>query len=207
MKKKSDSLLSSTRAGLRYSEIHMGFGECRVHNIVNTLESQPDKSLLLLEEPEISLHQAAQFRLGEYLLSLAARKGHQILLGTHSEHLLRALPQASRVLIVRDAGGSIQILPGLASSQAASVMADGHDAALTILVEDDVALCIVTELLAALAPHLVTTARMVVGGYENDQGQQVGGGKDAIASAMRTLRRAGLRVAAVLDRIRRVRRG
>jgi len=199
MKKRSDSLLSSTRAGLRYSEIHMGFGECRVHNIVNTLESQPEKSLLLLEEPEISLHQAAQFRLGEYLLTLAARKGHQILLSTHSEHLLRALPQASRVLIVRDGTGLIQILPGLASSQAASVMADGHDAALTILVEDDVARCILTELLAALAPHLLATTRMVVGGYENDQGQQVGGGKDAISSAMRTLRGAGLRVAAVLD--------
>jgi predicted ATPase len=199
MKRRSDSLLCATRAGLRYSEIHMGFGECRVQNIVNVLECQPDRSLLLLEEPEISLHQAAQFRLGEYLLTLSERKGHQILLSTHSEHLLRALPQASRVLIVRDGAASVQVLPGLASVQAASVMADGHDAALTVIMEDDVAYCILSELLAVLTPHLLLTTQIVIGGYKDDRGQHVGGGKDAICAAMRTLRGAGLRVAAVLD--------
>ncbi len=199
VKARSASILASRRGGLSYSENHMGFGECRVHNLIETLESQPEKSLLLLEEPEISLHQAAQFRLGEYLVSLASRRGHQILLSTHSEHLLRALPQASRILVVRDASGAVHLLPGLASSQVASVMTDGHDKALTAVVEDDVAAAILAELLAAADPNLLATTGIVVGGYRDDKGQSIAGGKEAITAALRTVRHSGLRVAAVLD--------
>jgi predicted ATPase len=199
LKNRSDSILSSSRSGLRYSEHHMGFGECRVHNLVDTLEAQAEKSLILLEEPEISLHQAAQYRFGEYLISLAVRRGHQILLSTHSEHLLRALPQASRLLLVRDAQGNIQTLPGLASAQAASVMTDGHDKAITIVVEDDVARCVIAEIIASRKPHLLGTARIVIGGYRDDKGCTVAGGKEAIAAALKTMRDSGLRVAAVLD--------
>jgi predicted ATPase len=199
LKHRSDSILSSARGTLRYSEHHMGFGECRVHNLVETLEAQPEKSLVLLEEPEISLHQAAQYRFGEYLMSLASRRGHQVLLSTHSEHLLRALPQASRLLLVRDGQGEIQTLPGLASAQAASVMTDGQDKAITVVVEDDVARCVIAEIIAARKPHLLASARIVVGGYRDDSGRTVAGGKEAIAAAMKTMRGSGLCVAAVLD--------
>lgn len=196
---RSGSLLATGRGSLSYSENHMGFGECRVHNLIDGLEAQPPKSLVLLEEPEISLHQAAQFRFGEYLVDLAARKGHQILLSTHSEHLLRALPQASRMLVVRDGHAGIRVLPGLASAQVASILTDGHDKALRVLCEDDVAAAILTEMLAKSAPEVLATTAIVIGGYRDDKGQSIGGGKEAIAAAMRTLREAGLRIVAVLD--------
>lgn len=199
LKTRSGTILAAGRGTLSYSENHMGFGECRVHNLIDKLEAQPSKSLVLLEEPEISLHQSAQFRFGEYLVDLAIRKGHQILLSTHSEHLLRALPQASRMLIVRDNSSGIRLLPGLASAQVASVLTDGHDKALRVLVEDDVAAAILAEMLAKAEPELLKTTAIVIGGYRDDKDQSVGGGKDAIAAAMRTLRDAGLRIAAVLD--------
>ncbi|WP_257445985.1 ATP-dependent nuclease [Archangium lipolyticum] len=199
LKTRSGSILAAGRGHVVYSENHMGFGECRVHNLIDRLEAQPPKSLILLEEPEISLHQSAQFRFGEYLVDLAIRKGHQILLSTHSEHLLRALPQVSRMLIVRDGGTGVRVLPGLASAQVASVLTDGHDKALRVLVEDDVAAAILTEMLAKAEPELLKTTAIVIGGYRDDKDQSVGGGKDAIAAAMRTLREAGLRIAAVLD--------
>jgi predicted ATPase len=198
LKDRSGSILSSSRGSLRYSEHHMGFGECRVHNLVETLEAQTPKSLILLEEPEISLHQAAQHRLGHYLISLATRKGHQILISTHSEHLLRSLPEASRVLLVRDAKGAVQSLPGLASAQAASIMTDGYDKALTAVVEDDVATSVLAEILAFKNPHLLGATRIIIGGCPNDKGRTAGG-KDAITAAMKTLTESGLRVAAVLD--------
>lgn len=199
LKDRSGTILAAGRGTLTYSENHMGFGECRVHNMIDRLEAQAPKSLVLLEEPEISLHQSAQYRFGEYLVDLAIRKGHQILLSTHSEHLLRALPQASRMLIMRDGGAGVRLLPGLASAQVASVLADGHDKALRVLVEDDVAASIVAEMLAKSEPALLKTTAIVIGGYRDDKDQSVGGGKDAIAAAMRTLREAGLRIAAVLD--------
>jgi hypothetical protein len=196
---RSGSILAAGRGQLSYSENHMGFGECRVHNLIDRLEAQSPNSLVLLEEPEISLHQSAQFRFGEYLVDLAIRKGHQILLSTHSEHLLRALPQASRMLLVRDGGNGVRLLPGLASAHVASVLTDGHDKALRVLVEDDVAAAIVTEMLAKEEPELLKATGIVIGGYRDDKDQSVGGGKEAIAAAMRTLREAGLRIAAVLD--------
>jgi len=199
LRERSGSILAAGRGALSYSENHMGFGECRVHNMIDRLEAQSMKSLILLEEPEISLHQSAQFRFGEYLVDIAIRKGHQILLSTHSEHLLRALPQVSRMLIVRDGGTGVRVLPGLASAQVASVLTDGHDKALRVLVEDDVAAAILAEMLAKVEPELLKTTAIIIGGYRDDKDQSVGGGKDAIAAAMRTLRDAGLRIAAVLD--------
>lgn len=196
---RSGSILAAGRGQLSYSENHMGFGECRVHNLIDRLEAQSPKSLVLLEEPEISLHQSAQFRFGEYLVDLAIRKGHQILLSTHSEHLLRALPQASRMLIVRDGGTGVRVLPGLASAQVASVLTDGHDKALTVLVEDDAAAAILAEMLGRAEPEMLRTTAIMIGGYRDEKDQSVGGGKEAITAAMRTLREAGLRIAAVLD--------
>ncbi len=199
LESRTGTILAAGRGILSYSENHMGFGECRVHNLIDRLEAHAPQSLILLEEPEISLHQSAQFRFGQYLVDLAIRRGHQILLSTHSEHLLRALPQASRVLIVRDGGGGIRVLPGLASAQVASVLTDGHDKALSVLVEDDVAAAILVEILGRAEPELLKTTAIVIGGYRDDKDQSVGGGKDAIAAAMRTLRETGLRIAAVLD--------
>ena len=197
--KRSASILSSRRGAVTYSENHMGFGECRMHNLIDRLEQEPQKCLLVLEEPETSLHQAAQFRFGEYLIDLAIRRGHLILVSTHSEHLLRALPQASRIMLARDHTGRVQTLPGLASLEAASLMAEGHDKAVTVIVEDDVAYNVLAELLRAVDPLFLTTVGIIVGGYRDDHGHVVGGGKDAIKVAMRTLQEAGLTIAAVLD--------
>jgi predicted ATPase len=54
-------VLTVTRNGSSYSEVHMGFGEGRSQYLVSALEHMPNKSLVLIEEPETSLHPAAQF--------------------------------------------------------------------------------------------------------------------------------------------------
>jgi hypothetical protein len=102
-------------------------------------------------------------------------------------------------MLARDHVGRVQVLPGLASLEAASLMAEGHDKALTAIVEDDVAYNVLAELLRAVDPMFLTTVGIIVAGYRDDHGQVVGGGKDAIKAGMRTFQEAGLKIAAVLD--------
>ena len=59
-------------------EANMGCGEGRVQNVIQRLEDLPQRSLVLFEEPETSLHQSAQFELGRYLIDVCTRTGHQI---------------------------------------------------------------------------------------------------------------------------------
>ena len=48
------------RGGVEYSEAHMDFGEGRTQSLVVALEKIPQKSLVLVEEPETSLHPSAR---------------------------------------------------------------------------------------------------------------------------------------------------
>ncbi|MGP1272696.1 MAG: ATP-dependent nuclease [Phycisphaerales bacterium] len=191
-------VLSASRAGVSYSEIHMGCGEGRVQSMIRRLEAAPEKSLIVLEEPESALHQSAQYRLGQYLVELALRKGHQILLTTHSDFVLRALPQMSSVYLHRTATG-LQPIAGIPSMQAVSLLSEGNAPALTVVVEDDCAQAIMSELIRSIDATFLTSVRIVVAGKRDKNGQTVGGGKDEIKTAMNTLASAGLRVAAVLD--------
>lgn len=191
-------VLSASRGGVSYSEIHMGCGEGRVQSMIRRLEAAPDKSLIVLEEPESALHQSAQFRLGQYLVKLANRKGHQILLTTHSDFILRALPQLSAVFLHKTAAG-LQPIAGIPSMQAVSLLSEGHAAALTVVVEDDCARAILNEIIRRIDATFLTSVRVVVAGKRDAQGLTIGGGKAEIKTAMATLARAGMRVAAVLD--------
>lgn len=50
--------------GLEYSEANMGSGEARLYALVTRIEGAPEKSLVLIEEPETALHPCAQYELG-----------------------------------------------------------------------------------------------------------------------------------------------
>ncbi|MFN9418448.1 MAG: ATP-dependent nuclease [Pirellula sp.] len=193
-----DTVLSAKRNGKSYSEAHMGCGEGRIQCLVKRLECLPEKSLILLEEPEISLHAYAEYELGKYLLDLVGRRGHQILMTTHSSMLLRSLPDASLVYLARDQN-SIKPLPGIGSRQAASLLTDGQDKTLTVLVEDDSASIVLSEILRNHDPSFLSTVRIAVARDKRESGKIDASGKDAIRNTMKTLSEAGLKIAAVLD--------
>lgn len=106
----SETLPELTRSGSSYSEPHMGAGEQKVVRLVYALEKLPPRSLVLLEEPEITLHPDAQRGLAWYLMTLSRRKGHQILIATHSTEIFDALPIQARLLLVRDKDGDPTVL-------------------------------------------------------------------------------------------------
>jgi len=184
---RTSDVLMVSRGGVSYSEAHMGFGEGRASYLVATLETLPDKSLVLIEEPETSLHPSAQHELGKFLMDVSIRKGHQVFLTTHSEYLLRALPSAARIFLYQDAEVLRQI-HGLTASEATSLMTAGHDKALNVLVEDDCAKAIVTEMIRRHDSSFLQTISVVRAGDHN-----------SIRTTIGCLNDSPIQVAAVLD--------
>ena len=72
------------------SPFNMPFGNSSVFPIVVALMTAPKNSLVVIENPEAHIHPKAQTRMGE-LLSIAAENGIQIIVETHSDHLLNGV--------------------------------------------------------------------------------------------------------------------
>jgi len=185
--RREKQIVSASRSGAIYSEAHMGFGEARTIHLINTLESMPDKSLVLIEEPETSLHLSAQHEFGRYLVDVCIHKRHQILLTTHSEFLLQALPSASRIYLQRNAN-EVEPIHGLTAIEARSLMSLGHVKALTILVEDGCAKAILTEIVRRHDPTFLQSLHICVGGD-----------KDRVRNTVQGLKQTFIVIAAVRD--------
>jgi predicted ATPase len=78
---------------LQLSPLNMPFGNSYVLPIVLAVLTAPEGSMILIENPESHLHPSAQIRLGE-LLSRAAKAGIQIVVETHSDHLMNGIRMA-----------------------------------------------------------------------------------------------------------------
>ena len=74
---------------------HTGFGLTQVLPIVVAALSADRDGLLLIENPEVHLHPAGQAAMGKFLAEVAAA-GVQVLLETHSDHVLNGIRRAVR---------------------------------------------------------------------------------------------------------------
>ncbi len=144
--RKTGELGIAARFGCQYSENNMGFGEGRTLYLVDLLENSPEQSLFVIEEPETSLHEHAQYELAKYLLDVAFRRHHQIILSTHSDRIIGALPSDSRLLLHRDNHG-VAVYQGLSSTRARALLSLGHQRDLVVFVEDDFAKLLITEMI------------------------------------------------------------
>lgn len=73
--------------------IHCGFGITQVLPIVVAALSVPKGSLLLIENPEVHLHPAGQALMGQFLAEVA-QCGIQVIVETHSDHVLNGIRRA-----------------------------------------------------------------------------------------------------------------
>lgn len=144
----------ASRFGAQYSENNMGFGEGRTLYLVDLLENAPAQSLFVIEEPETSLHENAQFELGRYFLDVCNRRHHQIILTTHSSTLLQTLPADARIMLSRDPHG-VAAYPGLSAARVRSILSGGYHRDMTILVEDDFAKLLLTEMIRRIDRDLL----------------------------------------------------
>ena len=84
--------------------VHTGFGLTQVLPIVVAALAAKPASLLLIENPEVHLHPGGQSKMGMFLAEVAAA-GVQVLVESHSDHLLNGIRRAvqCRVLEPQDA--------------------------------------------------------------------------------------------------------
>lgn len=164
----SDSLPQIKRVDSTYAEPHMGAGEQKVIRLIQALEAIKNQSLILLEEPEITLHPDAQRGLAWYLMSLCRRKGHQIIIATHSADLFETLPQSARVLLIRKSN-KLEVLPKAphitAARELAGIVNTNKD---LILVEDNVGKAFLAEILRRYDKGILDNSTIVSVGNTDD---------------------------------------
>lgn len=159
--------MAKTRSG-EYSENHMGCGEARVLHMINSFETAPEKSLFILEEPEISLHEDAQKKIVDYFLDVIKRRHHQIILSTHSSVILDSLPSEARKFLYRDENKNSLKCLSISPAHARSILSGRSAPALIVCVEDSFARSLLTEILRKFQSDLLGHVDIVPIGGKNE---------------------------------------
>lgn len=92
-----------------YSEAFAGSGEVAIVSSVVKLLAAEDYALVLLDEPETSLHPGAQRRLLNFLLHCIKKKKMQVVMSTHSPEFLRGLPDEAIKVLEETPSGRVTI--------------------------------------------------------------------------------------------------
>lgn len=90
-----ETMLKTTEFSVPTALTDVGFGVSQVLPALVLLYYVPQGSVVLMEQPEIHLHPAAQSGLADIMLEVATSRKVQIIVETHSEHLMRRLRAAS----------------------------------------------------------------------------------------------------------------
>lgn len=154
--------------GLEYSEAFAGSGEYAVVRFVVEVLAADAKSLLIIDEPEVSLHPGAQRRLMDFLSVECRRQAHQAVIATHSPSIVESLPpDAIKVLSVRPGTGSVTLLSQVNSAKTAFSVLGSNVNKTRIIVEDSLAAEVVKRALR-LERELLDTCEVIVfpGGAE-----------------------------------------
>lgn len=139
-----------------YSEAFAGSGESLVVNLVTEVLRAPANSLLLLDEPETSLHPGAQRKLLQFLLKQALSKKLQVVVSTHSPEMVRGLPNNAIKVFRPTADGAIQVEQDLSWDEAFHVIGQHIDPRIHVIVEDKLAELLTIEAMKATSdtfPH------------------------------------------------------
>lgn len=89
--------LTDSRSGVRSSPADVGFGISQVLPILVELSAR-QQSVICIEQPEIHLHPALQAEIADVLIESAdpAGRGNQVIVETHSEHLVLRIQRRIR---------------------------------------------------------------------------------------------------------------
>jgi energy-coupling factor transporter ATP-binding protein EcfA2 len=144
-----------------YSDAFAGSGESAAALLVHNILQAPEKSLILLDEPETSLHPRAQQRMLEFIAHQAVRKSLQIVIATHSIYLAKKLPQNAIRVLVLEPDGTVTVRTDLSADEALHEI-DTLPAGKTILVEDERAKHIVVSALKLASSHALKDFQVLV---------------------------------------------
>lgn len=127
------------KRGSEYSEAFAGSGEIAAVSTVVDVLAADEYSLILLDEPETSLHPGAQRALLKFLLKQIKLKKHQIVISTHSSEFLSGLPHEA--IKVFEDNGKLQsrVLPRSSPAAALNRLGKPPQNKRRVLVEDSLA--------------------------------------------------------------------
>ncbi len=140
------------RRGSEYSEAFAGSGEIAAVSAVVDVLAAEEYSLILLDEPETSLHPGAQRALLKFLLERIKLKKHQIVISTHSGEFLTGLPH--NAIKVFEDNGKMQsrVLPRSSPAAAMNRLGKPPQNKRRVLVEDALAEQLVIHAARGLDP-------------------------------------------------------
>ena len=122
-----------------YSEAFAGSGEIAVCSAVIQILKARAGSLILLDEPEVSLHPGAQERFLKFLLSQTIKKQLQVVFSTHSPSMLTGLPNKAIKVFQQDKDGTSSIINESSPNAAFIRLGYSHTQKTIIIVEDRLA--------------------------------------------------------------------
>lgn len=135
----------------QYSEAVAGSGEMAVLRLVREILAAETFSLILLDEPEVSLHPGAQIRLKAFLLEQIKIKKHQIVVTSHSPSIVQGLPkEAIKVFYQNPSNGRFLVKENLTPEEAFYHIEFPVEKKKNIIVEDILAKNIVEAVLKTM---------------------------------------------------------
>lgn len=142
-----DSVIFKT-SKLNYSEAFAGSGEMAATILVHKVMNAPDNSLVLLDEPEVSLHPLAQEKLKHFLIDQSLKKNLQIIVSTHSASFVNNLPRESIKVFRETPDETFEIIENVSFVDAFNVIGFEIFEKPTILVEDKLSHLVLTKIRA-----------------------------------------------------------
>lgn len=149
-----------------FCEYNSGSGEFLVATIVREIEKASNNSIVLIDEPEVSLHPRAQYKLIEYFLDAIKRKHIQMIVTTHSEHIVEMLPKEAIICLRKNGNKTFvqqNVIPELAFAEIGSPVWNSK----RIIVEDDMAQSIVKRVLEEEELEPMVSVEFYPGGCSN----------------------------------------
>ncbi len=131
---------------LNYSEAFAGSGEFAIISLVQAIMEAPKKSLILLDEPEVSIHPGAQEKMLEFLAEQTLKHQHQIVFTTHSSSMIRRLPPEAIHVLYLDINNNTNVR-SFVHAEEAFVEIGAHFEKKTIIVEDKAAQLVIEKIL------------------------------------------------------------
>lgn len=126
--------------GRTYSEAYAGSGEFAAIMLVRSISRAKPGSLILLDEPETSLHPGAQRELMRFLAKQCVENKHQVVLATHAPAMVEDLPDSGRKLLDLDSvSGRVRVVAQAATPAQAFSRVGGRISGRTVVVEDELA--------------------------------------------------------------------
>lgn len=142
-----------TTLNVVYSEAFAGSGEIAVATLVHELMNVKNDSLVLLDEPEISLHPGAQKKLKKFILEQIKNKHLQVVISTHSANLIEELPPNAVKVFTQLPDGKFHVENERTPEEAFYYIGQTPSTKKKIIVEDKLSQKIIQSVISEIGPE------------------------------------------------------